>query len=163
MNLLITHGQHMSDEFALSICSNMIPGTVLDPRISYSGLKSEYSDDKELDQYLEQAKHDLRQHYLDNYASTASVAAPVPNPVVRTPSASAAPLFGQGSPQKVSFTAHYKQGPRWSSDEMNEYFVLTQSCEDFDFCDPVSWWYKHHGQFPNLYHLARDMMSIPGM
>ncbi|SJL18443.1 uncharacterized protein ARMOST_22032 [Armillaria ostoyae] len=132
------------------------------PRISYSGLKSEYSDDAELDLYLEDAKRDLHVFYVDNYASKASTSTPAPVPMAPTRSSSSTPLFGQGSPQKVSFTAHYRQAPKQSSNELNEYFALTQSREDFDFCDPVLWWYKRRNQFPNLYHMARDIMSIPG-
>ncbi len=41
--------------------------------------------------------------------------------------------------------------------------MLTQTQEDFDFCDPVMWWYKQRTQFPNLYCMAHDIMSIPGM
>jgi hypothetical protein len=34
--------------------------------------------------------------------------------------------------------------------------------EDFASCDPVKWWTVRQAQFPNLWRLARDLMSIPG-
>ena len=44
-------------------------------------------------------------------------------------------------------------------DELDEYFKLQS--EDFDCC-PFQWWLSHQAQFPNLYHLATDVLSIPG-
>ena len=29
-------------------------------------------------------------------------------------------------------------------------------------CHPIWWWYSNCHQFPNLYHLARDVLAIPG-
>ena len=34
--------------------------------------------------------------------------------------------------------------------------------EDFDTCDPVSWWVGRHSQFPDLFVFARDLLAIPG-
>ena len=64
-----------------------------------------------------------------------------------------------GSPQK-NFMARFqrKRGP---VDELSEFWNLSQ--EDFENCDPVQWWYGRRAQFPNLYRLAHDILSIPGM
>lgn len=43
--------------------------------------------------------------------------------------------------------------------ELDEYFKLQP--EDFDCC-PFQWWLSHRAQFPNLYHMATDVLSIPG-
>ena len=41
---------------------------VLDPRISYEGMKSDYADDDILTDYLETAKVSLHRYFHDNYA-----------------------------------------------------------------------------------------------
>ena len=64
------------------------------------------------------------------------------------------------SPQKVNFTARYKQRARLDIDELEEFFKLPP--EDFDNCDPVQWWAGRRTQFPNLSRFARDVLSIPG-
>ncbi len=46
-------------------------------------------------------------------------------------------------------------------DELEEYFKLPR--EDFDLCSPLEWWVGRQAQFPNLYCLATDILSIPGM
>jgi hypothetical protein len=66
-----------------------------------------------------------------------------------------------GSPSKVNFTSRYKKKDRVLRDELEEYFRLP--CEDFDGCKPVQWWVGRRAQFPNLYCLARDLLTIPGM
>ena len=65
------------------------------------------------------------------------------------------------SPQKVNFTAQYRQRPRATVNELEEFFSLPQ--EDFETCDPLQWWAGHCSQFPNLSRFARDILSIPGM
>jgi len=35
--------------------------------------------------------------------------------------------------------------------------------EDFETGNPVRWWHQQRAQFLNLYHLARDIFSIPGI
>jgi hypothetical protein len=37
------------------------------------------------------------------------------------------------------------------------------NAEPFDSADPLKWWYTHKDQFPNLYHLAQNILTIPGM
>lgn len=65
----------------------------------------------------------------------------------------------KGSPQK-DFTARYRLSQRAVVDELAEYYKLRR--EDFETCDPVQWWVGRRSQFPNLFCLARDIMTIPG-
>jgi hypothetical protein len=46
-------------------------------------------------------------------------------------------------------------------DELTEFWNMPQ--EDFETCTPVQWWHQRRAQFPNLYRLARDIFSIPGI
>jgi len=46
-------------------------------------------------------------------------------------------------------------------DELEEYFKLC--LEDFDKCHPLEWWHACKGQFPHLYHLACNILLIPGV
>jgi hypothetical protein len=34
--------------------------------------------------------------------------------------------------------------------------------EDFDTCDPISWWIGRRSQFPDVFVFARDLLAIPG-
>ena len=49
---------------------------------------------------------------------------------------------------------------RLNIDEIDEFFKLPP--ESFAV-DPIHWWAGRRAQFPNLSHLARDILSIPGM
>jgi hypothetical protein len=33
--------------------------------------------------------------------------------------------------------------------------------EDFDTCDPISWWIGRRSQFPDVFVFARDLLAIP--
>ena len=50
---------------------------------------------------------------------------------------------------------------RSAPDELLEFWSLPQ--EDFDGIDPLEWCLGQCAQFPQLYRLARDAFSIPGM
>jgi hypothetical protein len=126
---------------------------VLDPRISYEGLKGDCNDDWGMLEHLNSSKLKLKNHYHAHYAHL------VPARLERsdslnTPSSS-------GSPQKVDFTSRYRKTPRPFLDELEEYFKLPQ--EDFASCDPIQWWAGRRTQFPNLSRMARDILSIPGL
>ena len=125
---------------------------VLDPRISYEGLKEDYAQDADLLADLKKAKSALHTFYHDNYSSFTSS--------TDKSSLTTAPLIQNGSPRKVDFTARYKRTNRRVSDELEDYFKLGQ--EDFDTCRPLDWWWGRCAQFPNLYRLARDILAIPG-
>jgi hypothetical protein len=130
---------------------------VLDPRISYESLLDDYKDDVELHADLEKSVVNLREHYINNYASIGTTSSdPTPDPTVQN-----------GSPQKQkrTFTSRYgkHRRPTTAASELDEYFRLTKNPEPFDSVDPLQWWYARKDQFPNLYRLARDVLAIPGM
>ena len=130
---------------------------VLDPRISYEGMKLDYEDDISLTEYLESTKQSLHCHFSDNYAG--KHVAPSRG-VFAGPSTSTAQSHLDNSPQKVNFTARYQKLPRTSVNELEEYFKLPR--EDFETCNPIKWWLGRQSLFPNLFALARDLLAIPG-
>jgi len=143
---------------------------VLDPRISYDALKEEFAQDTTLLDQLETAKTSLRSHFNAKYTSntTNSQISLDSSFLSSTPSSSflslssespTTPSHNNGSPQK-NFTARF-QRKRAAIDELSEFWNLPQ--EDFERCNPVHWWYGRRAQFPKLYCLARDILSIPGM
>jgi hypothetical protein len=125
---------------------------VLDPWISYEGVCADYAGDSDLLGYLESSKSMLHTHYINHYSHRANSLSQSTN---TTQSASDEP------PSNVNFTSRYKKKDAQSRDELEEYFKL--QCEDFDLCNPLEWWVGRQAQFPNLYCLARDILSIPGM
>jgi len=126
---------------------------VLDPRISYEGLKEEYSDDPTLSNHLDESKMNLFSYFEENYATPHSATPSSPPPTV----VQALPM--DGSPQK-SFTARYRRKEKYSTNELEEYFKLP--AEDFDTCNPIQWWVGRRSQFPRLFRLACDILCIPG-
>ena len=123
---------------------------MLDPRISYEGLKIDYADDLTLFCHLEDSKANLFIYFDDNYATLHNLTPSSP------PSIPVQIL--DGSPQK-SFTARYRR-KKYSTNELEEYFKLPP--EDFATCDPIQWWVGRRSQFPRLFQLARDVLCIPG-
>lgn len=123
---------------------------MLDPRISFEGLKQDSEDDPSMMEHLEASKTRLEEHYHASYAHVTP--RPAPQAVI--------PASTPSSPQKVNFTSRYRKAQQSHVDELEEYFKLPQ--EDFDACDPVQWWGGRRAQFPNLSRLARDILSIPG-
>ena len=126
---------------------------MLDPRISYEGLKEEYSDDPTLSNHLDESKMNLFSYFEENYTTPHSATPSSPPPTV----VQALPM--DGSPQK-SFTARYRQKEKYSTNELEEYFKLP--AEDFDTCNPIQWWVGRRSQFPCLFRLACDILCIPG-
>ena len=125
---------------------------MLDPCISYEGLKIDYGDDMILSDHLEDSKTNLFKYFDKHYA----MHTPTPSTPPSTP-VQAQPV--NGSPQK-SFTARYRRKEKYSTNELEEYFKLP--AEDFDSCNPIQWWVGRRGQFPHLFQLARDILCIPG-
>jgi hypothetical protein len=132
-------------------------------------LKDEFSGDVDLLNQLEAAKLNLRSHFDAKYRDTAHNTS-LANPTIlsSTPSSSMLSVtsdssssvsHSHGSPQK-NFMARFHR-KRARIDELAEFWKLPQ--EDFQVCDPVQWWYGRRAQFPNLYRLARDILSIPGI
>lgn len=132
---------------------------MLDPRISYDGLKIDYSDDLTLFDHLEESKTALFDYFNEHYA-TRPVHSPTPTPSSPISSASvqAQPPMN-GSPQK-SYTARYSRKEKCTTNELEEYFKLP--AEDFEVCNPIQWWVGRRHQFPHLFQLARDVLCIPG-
>ena len=127
---------------------------MLDPRISYEGMKLDYAGDDLLAEYLESSKTNLYEYYETHYANKHSVPSQAIDPVPG-PSSSSAPR----SPQK-NFTSRFQRKAKVSTNELDEFFKLSQ--EDFDTCNPIHWWLGRRAQFPNLFWLARDILCIPG-
>jgi hAT family C-terminal dimerisation region len=125
---------------------------VLDPHISYEGLKLDYSDDTTLSDHLKDSKTNLFEYLDENYA----MHSPTPSTQPSTP-IQALPM--DGSPQK-SFTARYRRKEKYSTNELEEYFKLP--AEDFESCNPIQWWVSRRSQFPRLFQLAHDILCIPG-
>lgn len=119
-------------------------------------MRDDYTGDHLLADYLEDSKRDLYDYYNTHYANQVPSTSQPTVPVAATAS-----LFkAQGSPQKVDFTLRYRKKAA-VVDELTAYFNLSR--EDFSSCSPVKWWFNKRGDFPNLFHLVRDILSIPGM
>lgn len=134
----------------------MVP-TVLDPRIMYEGLKSDYTSDPSLLHDLDEAKSKLKTFYQQNYARFSQRLSQTRS--LSTVSSRNSSIVG--SPEKVNFTSRYQLKDRIAVDELEEYFK--QPREDFDSCKPLKWWLGRRSQFPNMYRLVCDVFSIPGM
>jgi hypothetical protein len=130
---------------------------VLDPRISYDGMKLDYEDDISLTEYLQSAKLSLHIYFSKHYAG--KNVAPSHASFTHSPT-TVAQSHLDSSPQKVNFTARYRKAPQASVNELEEYFKLPR--EDFETCNPIKWWLGRRSQFPNLFILARDLLAIPG-
>ncbi|KAF5337795.1 hypothetical protein D9758_016284 [Tetrapyrgos nigripes] len=128
--------------------------SLLDPRISYAGLKEDFTNDEILKQDLEAFKEWLMDYYNIHYAGR----------YLRQDKCSAttdsAGNVTTTSPQKINFTARYQKRCRFGTNELEEYFKLDQ--QDFEMTDPIHWWYRHRKIYPNLYCLARNILAIPG-
>ena len=134
---------------------------MLDPRISYDGMRADYTNDDTLAEYLENSKSTLFDYfhkYYMNKATPGTSPSSTPSPLlVPSPSQSTSSTLGSS---KKSFTARYRRKDKPAVNELEEYFKLP--LEDFDACDPIRWWVSWRAQFPNLYCLACDILCIPG-
>ena len=132
---------------------------VLDPCISYKAMKIEFENDSDLAVHLETAKADLQEYFKVNYLSPQAAAEnPYQSLSATTSFSSITSSSTSGSPRK-NFTARF-QCRRTPTNELTEFWNLQQ--EDFDTCDPLQWWHGHRAQFPQLYRLVCDILSIPG-
>jgi len=129
-------------------------------------LKEEFDGDTTLLSQLEAAKLNLRSHFNIKYSlpqvpagSTRLSSTPSSSMLSVTSESTSTASNATNSPQN-NFTARF-QRRRATVDELTEFWNLSQ--EDFQSCDPVKWWYGRRAQFPNLYRLARDILSIPGI
>lgn len=126
--------------------------TVLDPRFNYKKLRKDYAQDPELSQYLEAQKATLRAYFDEHYP-----AAPTSKPSAATTATS----DSSNQPKVINFAA-FDQGSDVEDerDELDTYFDAPRVPRD---ADPVQWWYARKAEYPRLYRLARDILSIPGM
>src|SRR5882724_9494725 len=108
---------------------------------------SDCTDDFTMQSHVDHAQGQLHQFYLDNYVKVTSL--PTIQPVVTDI---------LGSQQRVNFTAWYKKSPLSLRDKLEEFY--TPPPEYFDACDPIQWWLGCCSQFPNLSHLAQDVLAI---
>ena len=132
MHLPSTYGPHIHVFLPDLFISNFLLLSVLDPWISYEGMKVDYADNPILSNHLEESKSDLFDYFNMNYANTNPVP-PLPLPSTQVQSISIAP----GLPQK-SFMARYRRKEKTSVNELEEYFK--HPMEDFEACNPIHWW-----------------------
>ena len=122
---------------------------VLDPRITYEGLKLDFANDPSLLADLERSKDRLQEFYEDNYAVSPTRYEDI----------------NDNSRIMDSYTSDFTS--RYSSidpevvDELEEYFKIKR--KDFRKCDPLKWWRSQQEDWPNLYHLTCDILCIPGL
>ena len=98
---------------------------MLDPHISYKGLKQDYGDDLMLSNHLKDSKTQLFSYFNEHYP-TLTPPLPTLAPVQALPM--------DGLPQK-SFTTRYHRKVKYSTNELEEYFKLPT--EDFNTCNPI--------------------------
>ena len=139
--------------FVISHVYPLIVFVVLDPQISYSGLFADCGNDLSLKSHLELIKSQLVQCYREQYVRD--------NPPLIQQQPATFPSTTSTSPQKVNFTARYKQRPRATVNTLEEFFLLPR--EDFEIFDPLQWWAGHRSQFTNLSRFAHDLLSMSGM
>ena len=65
------------------------------------------------------------------------------------------------SSKSFQFVSRYGQRDRQAINKLDEYFKVVP--EDFDLCNPIEWWWNWRGEFPHLYRLACNVLSIPGV
>ena len=130
---------------------------VLDPRISYDGLKEDFdeSGDLQLLNDLNKAKQELFKFYEEHYAHRSSQ----DNTLQRGTTATSS---GSSIPPTSSFTARYQRRGPQILNQLEDYFRLSRE-PDFDGCDPLEWWRSHRKRWPQLYRLACDILAIPGV
>jgi hypothetical protein len=127
---------------------------VLDPRISYEGLRQDYASEPDLLSDLDTSKEALKDYFVANYCPVDSVETPdIPDDTMAPDS----------SPQKFDFTKRYRRhSPTSIHAELDDYFRVTSQAAPWEV-DPLLWWSSRREQFPNLYRLARDILCVPGM
>jgi len=127
-------------------CLAHIPA-VFDPRITYEGLKLDFANDPVLLADLNKSKLRLCEYYNKYYATLLAPSRDISNVHPKSSCAS-------------DFTAHYESIIPDSIDKLEEYLKI--KCKDFKKCDPLRWWRSQREDWPNLYHLACDVLCIPG-
>ena len=113
-------------------------------------LREEFANDEDLADHLEVSKEKLQTYFKENYPSQAPTA---------FSSVSISSISSSSSSPQKNYTRF--QCKQTSPDELLEFWSLPQ--EDFKNIDPLQWWHSWHAEFPQLYYLACNLFSIPGM
>ena len=121
---------------------------VLDPRITYEGLKLDFANNPRLLADLERSKELLEEFYDNNYAMSP----------VHSENFDDSHLI---DPHMLDFTSHYSSIDAEVVNELEEYFKTKR--KDFKKCNPLRWRRSQHKDWPNLYCLACDILCIPGL
>jgi hAT family protein len=129
-------------------CPTYTPA-VLDPRITYEGLKLNFTNDPGLLADPKRSKDRLQEYYEDNYAT-------FPMHYEDISDDSHIMVFHMSD-----FMSHYSSINPKVVDKLDEYFKIKH--KDFKKCDPLRWWRSQQEDWPNLYHLACDVLCIPGL
>lgn len=136
--------------------SHIIFYLVLDLHINLKQLQIDYDDHKDLLYSLNMSVLDLCVHYHEHYRDYTSQHTPAEPRPTQVASSSR-----NRSALKVDFTARYSTKDVVDRDEIEEYFNVAWE-KDWELCNPLEWWVGHCTQFPNLFKLARDILTIPG-
>ena len=121
---------------------------VLDPRITYEGLKLNFANDPGLLADLERSKELLEEFYNNNYAASP----------VRSENFDDSYLI---DPHMSDFTSCYSSINAEVVNKLEEYFKTR--CKDFKKCNPLRWQRSQHKDWSNLYCLTYDILYIPGL
>ena len=114
----------------------------------YEGLKLDFANDPGLLADLERSKELLEEFYDNNYATS---------PVHSENFDDSYPI----DPHILDFTSHYSSIDAEVVNELEEYFKTKH--KDFKKCNPLRWQRSQCKDWPNLYHLACDILCIPGL
>jgi hypothetical protein len=129
---------------------------VLDPRISYVGLKNNCSSDRSLLDQLQKAKEQLGDHFKAHYANGTNSES-----ISQSSSQASAPAPGFSSSYNL-LAGYDDENDNTMQDELEDYFRITLKKEHWTKCDPIMWWHTQRHKFPNLSILARNLLAIPG-
>jgi hypothetical protein len=121
------------------------------------GLESDCASDPSLLAHLDESRSNLKMFYEQNYAN--HYRSTRLHPSQSLSSVSSHSSIG-GSPDRVNFMSWYQMHDRITIDEFDKFMKLPH--KDFYCCKPLQWWLGRCLQFPNLYQLACDLLSIPG-
>ena len=69
MHLHSIHGLHIGGFLSSQLFSDTILPSVLDPQISYKGIKADHTDDLMLSNHLKQSRFNLIDYFKENYAN----------------------------------------------------------------------------------------------
>ncbi|OCB88219.1 hypothetical protein A7U60_g4624 [Sanghuangporus baumii] len=131
-----------------SISPYYLWSSLLDPRISYAGLKNVAAGNSQLLQLIEDSKSTLETHFKEHYALKGALLAVEQSTNQSDTMLDFARVFAGNKPPSLA-------------DELDEYFAMKVEISR-TIGEPVKWWAARRSQFPSLSQLARDIHCIPG-